>query len=322
MSLPTSLSPQAPPPPPEAAPAKGFLGRHPLWVGLGVLLIFLAILTALLAVGFSQAGRPESFSKPFSLGEKIAVVKIEGVILDSEDTLEDLKRFKDNSSVKAVVLRVDSPGGAVGPSQEIYQEVKRLAATKTVVASFGGVAASGAYYAACPATKIMASPGTITGSIGVVMEITNLEKLLEWMKIRHSVIKSGEFKDVGSPFREMTPKERAYLQAFIDDVHAQFEEAVVEGRHLTQDKVHRLADGRIFTGRQAKALGLVDEMGNVEDAIHLAAKLVGIEGEPNVIWPRPPRPFWLSHLFEGLAREMAKEIEPSSIRALYLLPGF
>jgi len=318
MSTPSSLPPQAPPAPP-LLPARGFLSRHPLLVGLAVLLVFMAILMVLLAVSFSQLGRP---SDTFSLGKKIGVVKIEGVILDSDDTLQDLKDFQDNSSVKAVVLRVDSPGGSVGPSQEIYREVKRLAGKKTVVASFGGVAASGAYYAACPATKIVANPGTVTGSIGVVMEVTNLEKLLEWMKVRQDVIKSGEFKDAGSPFREMTPKERAYFQAFIDDVHAQFEEAVAEGRRLDPAKVHSLADGRIFTGRKAKELGLVDEMGNFQDAIKLAAKLVGIEGEPTVIWPKPKRPFWLSRLVDGLAREMVKEIQPSSIRALYLLPGF
>ena len=309
----------APPFPPPATPPRGFFSRHPLLVGLAVLLVFVMILMALLALGFSQAGRT---SETFSLGKKIGVVKIEGVILDADDTLEDLKDFLDNNSVKAVVLRIDSPGGSVGPSQEIYQEVKRLAGKKTVVASFGGVAASGAYYAACPATKIMANPGTITGSIGVVMEITNVDKLLEWMKVRQEVIKSGEFKDAGSPFREMTPKERAYFQAFIDDVHAQFEEAVAAGRHLDPNTVHALADGRIFTGRKAKELGLVDEMGNLEDAIHLAAKLVGIEGEPTVIWPRPKRPYWLSRLAEGLARGIVKEIQPSSVRALYLLPGF
>jgi len=319
MSLPPPLPPQAPLPPAPPMPARSFFSRHPLLVGLLVLLGFMTILMALLALGVSQIGRP---AETFSLGKKIAVVKITGVILDAEDTLQELKDYQDNNSVKAVVLRVDSPGGAVGPSQEIYQEVKRLAKKKTVVASFGGTAASGAYYAACPATKIVANPGTVTGSIGVIMEVTNVEKLLDWMKIRQEVIKSGEFKDAGSPFRGMTPQERAYFQAFIDDVHAQFEQAVAEGRHLDPAKVHALADGRIFTGRKAKELGLVDEMGNLEDAIHLAAKLVGIQGEPTVIWPRPKRPYWLSRLADGLAHEVFKEIQPSTVRALYLLPGF
>ena len=318
MSQAPPLPPHASFPPGEPMPAKGFLGRHPLLVGLAVVLLFLVILIALLAVGLSQSGRPERFS----LGDKIAVVKLEGVILDSQETMEQLRRYRRNRSVKAVVLRVDSPGGAVGPSQEIFRQVQRLVQEKTVVASFGAVAASGAYYAACPATKIMANPGTLTGSIGVVMEITNVEGLMQWIRIRHQVIKSGKFKDVGSPFREMTPAERAFLQGFVDDVHAQFEEAVAQGRHLDSAAVHKLADGRIFTGRQAKELGLVDEIGNLEDAIRLAADLVGIKGEPEVIWPERPRPFWLARLAQDIAKQVVEEARPSSIRALYLLPGY
>jgi protease-4 len=231
--------------------------------------------------------------------DKVAVVRVEGVILDPQQTVRDLKRFGESPSVKAIVLRIDSPGGGVVPAQEIYDAVRRVRAkhSKTVVASMGTVAASGGYYIAAATDRIMANPGTLTGSIGVIMELANVEGLLKKIGVESVVVKSGEHKDLGSPFRQMKEQERRILQDVIEDVHAQFIEAVAEGRSLTVADVRPLADGRIFTGRQAKAERLVDELGDLEDAVKLAAELAGIEGEPKVVEPR--RRFSIRELLES-----------------------
>ena len=202
--------------------------------------------------------------------------------------MTELKRFGENPSIKAIVLRIDSPGGGVVPSQEIYDAVQRVRNknNKAVIASMGTVAASGGYYIAAATDRIIANPGTLTGSIGVIMETANVEGLLKKIGVEGIVVKSGKFKDVGSPLRKMTAEEQALLQAVMDDVHQQFIEAVAEGRALEPSTVQALADGRIFTGRQAKDAKLVDELGNLDDAIQLAADLAGIEGEPKVIEPR------------------------------------
>ncbi len=184
-----------------------------------------------------------------------------------------------------MVLRIESPGGAVGPSQEIHGEILRLKEKKTVVASMGAVAASGGYYAAVAADRIMANPGTITGSIGVIVEFVNAQELLGKIGLKGYVVKSGKFKDVGSPLREMEKEERELLQTLINDVNGQFIKAVAEGRGLKTEEVKKIADGRIFTGAQAKELKLVDELGGLSDAIALSASLAGIEGEPSVIYP-------------------------------------
>lgn len=218
-------------------------------------------------------------------GDRIALIRIEGVIADSKTVVEDLRRYHRDDSIKAILIRIDSPGGAVVPSQEIYDEVKRIrdAGKKRIVTSMGTVAASGGYYIAAASEKIIANPGTLTGSIGVIMELVNVEGLLQKIGVEGTVIKSGENKDVGSPFRKMTEEERALLQNVMDDVHAQFIEAVAEGRSLKIETVRPYADGRIFTGRQAKEIGLVDELGNLQDAIKRTAELAGIEGEPQTV---------------------------------------
>ncbi|MCC2644188.1 MAG: putative Peptidase signal peptide peptidase SppA, partial [Nitrospira sp.] len=211
-----------------------------------------------------------------------------GVILDAQSTVTELKRFGENPSIKAIVLRIDSPGGGVVPSQEIYDAVQRVRNkhNKAVIASMGTVAASGGYYIAAATDRIIANPGTLTGSIGVIMETANVEGLLKKIGVEGIVVKSGKFKDVGSPLRKMTEDEHKLLQSVMDDVHQQFIDAVAEGRALEPAAVQALADGRIFTGRQAKEAKLVDELGNLDDAIQLAADLAGIEGEPKVIEPR------------------------------------
>jgi len=223
-----------------------------------------------------------------STDDRIALIRVEGVILDSQTTIGELKRFSENPSVKAIVIRIDSPGGGVVPSQEIYDAVKRVRNkhNKAVIASMGSVAASGGYYIAAATDRIVANPGTLTGSIGVIMETANVEGLLQKIGVEGVVIKSGKYKDVGSPLRKMSADERGLLQAVMDDVHKQFIEAVAEGRSLELRTAQALADGRIFTGRQAKEAKLVDELGDLEDAIQLAAEVVGIEGEPKVIEPR------------------------------------
>ena len=220
--------------------------------------------------------------------DRIGLIRVEGVILDAKDTVADLKRFGDSSSIKAIVLRIDSPGGGVVPSQEIHDAVQRVRnkQNKTVVASMGTVAASGGYYIAAAADRIIANPGTLTGSIGVIMELVNLEGLLKKVGVEGVVVKSGHYKDIGSPFRKMGTDDRRILQAVMDDVHDQFIEAVAEGRSLDIAAVRTLADGRIFTGRQAVEAKLVDELGDLDDAVRIAADMVGIEGEPTLVEPK------------------------------------
>ncbi len=214
--------------------------------------------------------------------EGVGILELNGVIMDSKKVLKSLRTFEENPAVKALVVRINSPGGAVAPSQEIHDAIKRF--PKVKVASMSSVAASGGYYAAVATDQIFANPGTITGSIGVIMEFANLEKLYEWAKIKRYSIKTGKFKDAGAEYREMLPEERVLLQAMVDDVLLQFKTAVATGRKLTLDEVTPLADGRIFSGSQAKAVGLVDELGGIYDAVAAAGKLAGIEGKPKMIF--------------------------------------
>jgi protease-4 len=234
-----------------------------------------------------------------SAEDRIALIRVEGVIVDAQETVGDLKRFGENPSVKAIVLRIDSPGGGVVPSQEIYDAVKRVRTkyNKLVITSMGTVAASGGYYIASATDRIMANPGTLTGSIGVIMELANVEGLMKKIGVESLVIKSGAHKDLASPFRQMKPEDRAILQAVMDDVHLQFMEAVAAGRALSMEEVRLLADGRVFTGRQAKDLHLVDDIGNLDDAIRLAGELSGMMGEPKVVEPR--RRFSIRELLES-----------------------
>jgi protease-4 len=210
------------------------------------------------------------------LGEKVALVRVAGVIIDSTDVVEELKEYSKDASVKAIVLRVNSPGGGVAPSQEIYEEIVKIKEKKKVVASMGSVAASGGYYIASPADKIVANAGTLTGSIGVIMEIPNVSGLMEKIGVNTQVVKSGKHKDIASVFKTLTPEEKKILQTVLDDVHDQFIEDVSDARGMQPEEIRKLADGRIFTGRMAKEAGLVDELGNLQDAIMLAGKLTGI----------------------------------------------
>lgn len=224
-----------------------------------------------------------TISHKVPLGEKVALVRIAGVIIDSTDVIDELREYGKDRSIKAIILRIDSPGGAVAPSQEIYEEIIKLKEKKKIVVSMGTVAASGGYYIAAPADKIVANPGTLTGSIGVIMEVPNVADLMKKIGVETQVIKSGEHKDIASIFKSLTPEERQILQSVLDDVHTQFITAVSDSRGMAFEEIKKLADGRVFTGKMAKEIGLVDELGNLQDAIMLAGKLTGIKGEPEVV---------------------------------------
>ncbi len=230
-------------------------------------------------------------------GERIAVIPVEGVITEAtaREVNRHLKQYGNDSRVKAIILRIDSPGGGVTASEEIYREVRRARdeKKKKIVVAMDTVAASGGYYISAPADKIFANSSTMTGSIGVIAELINYKGLAEWAKIKPEVFKSGEFKDAGSPVRDMTPREREYFQNLINTLYNQFVRVVADGRKgrqgLDEAKVRVLADGRVYTGEEAKANGLVDEIGGYEDALRETAKMVGIKGEPQVVTPPKPR---------------------------------
>jgi protease-4 len=257
-------------------------------------------------------GRPASLS----VGKKVGIIEVTGVITASREIIEQLIDFRDDAAIKAIILRVDSPGGGVGPSQEIHEEVRKTVDIKPVVVSVGSVAASGGYYIAVPAQRILANPGSITGSIGVIMEFTNFQELLQKIGLRSDVVKSGEHKDIGSPIRPMSDADRKILQAMIDDVHTQFIEAVADGRKMDPDAVRALADGRIYTGRQAMAAGLVDEMGNLQDAIKVAGELAGIEGEPKVVYPPKAKAGILEYLIQETVSQLRHGLQEQSSAGL------
>jgi protease-4 len=256
------------------------------------------------------------FQKNIPLRSRVALVSIEGPIMDSMDVVKEIKEHAKDRSIKAIILRIDSPGGAVGPSQEIYEEVKKASAEKHIVVSMGSIAASGGYYIASPADMIFANPGTLTGSIGVIMEIPNLEGLMTKIGVRTEVIKSGKHKDMASAFRKMDKEDRDILQGVMDNVHEQFIRAVAEGRKLTVDSIRPIADGRIFTGEQAKEIKLVDELGTLEDAIQKAAELAGISGEPEVVSKKDKLSF-LEMLRSGFPKEIADMLPSVKIKFLY-----
>ena len=232
-------------------------------------------------------------------GEAVGVLQVQGTIDDSRETIQALKQFRETKGIKAVVVRIDSPGGAVAPTQEIYEEIEKLRKKKPVFASLGGVAASGGYYIASACEQVVSNPGTLTGSIGVIMQLGNVEELMKRLGVQGYSIKSGPNKDIGSPLKPLTPEGKAILQSLVDNVHGQFVSAVAKGRGLPEEKVRELADGRVYSGEQAKRLGLVDLLGNMEDAVDLAAKRVGIKGPPQVVYSRTEERSWWERLFSS-----------------------
>lgn len=275
-----------------------FAKKHPL-----ITLFSGFLFSSIIFIFYVIASTSETGGISIPRGSNLAVIEIDGVIIDSKDTIDEIIAIKKNEYVKSVVVRINSPGGGVAPSQEIYSELLKLREKKTVVASLSSVAASGGYYIASAAEKIVANPGTLTGSIGVVMDFSNMKGLLEKVGLKSFVVKSGKFKDIGSPVRDMTKEERNLLQDVIDNVHEQFVSAIVNGRGMSREKVEKIADGRIFSGEQALELGLVDELGSLQDSIKIAADMAGIEGEPKVFY-REKKKYLLDYLLGNKSKEL------------------
>jgi protease-4 len=250
--------------------------------------------------------------------EKVGIIELVGIISESRTIIEKIKRFRDDDTVKAIVLRIDSPGGSVGPSQEIFREVRKTVEKKKVIASMGSVAASGGYYVAAGADGIIANPGTITGSIGVMMGFTNFQKILEKAGLVSVVVKSCEYKDIGSPTREMTEKEADILQNVADRIHNQFIDAIASGRNMDKDKVASFANGRIFSGEEAKELGLVDRLGNLEDAVEWAGRMAGIKGDISSVYIEDTKISLLKYIAESSLKHLVYRIIYPSLSADYM----
>jgi len=262
--------------------------RHPILFAFVLLVLMAMVFSAVVFSVSALSGKRKSL-----LGsEKVGVVTVEGVITDARETVQQLDELAKDDSIRAVVVRIETPGGAVAPSQEIYGAVQELKKKKKVVASIGSIGASGGYLIACAADRIVANPGSITGSISTVMHLVNAEGLLNKIGLKPSVIKSGKYKDIGSPSREITPEERALLQAVIDDMNDHFMDTIAADRKMPREKVKAIADGRIFSGRQAKQAGLVDELGDMNHAIGLAGTMSGMKGKPEAVYSGKKKSYW------------------------------
>jgi protease IV len=289
-----------------------------LWVVIGGGAFFLFVMAVFTMVYLTM--QDETTGGGFrSFGDKIAVVELEGVILTPREVVRQLKRYGDDRSVKAIVLRINTPGGGAAASQEIHSMVKRLRKDndKHIVASIESVGASGGYYVAAAADQIFADPASVVGSIGVIAQWYNYAELVKWAKLKEVILKAGEMKDAGSPTRDLTPAERKYFQDIIDDMHAQFINAVAEGREMEMEEVRRLADGRVWTGAQALELGLIDQLGDFHDAVYAAAEAVGIRGEPVIIRPERHRRTLLDVVFSD-----ASEWLPDRAKLMQTHVGF
>ncbi len=276
-----------------------FKRRHPY-------LFFILVFTAIIST-FSIAINIVTgvmLRKEVETAEGVGIIEVRGMIVDATGITDQLKAFRENDNIKAIVLRIESPGGGVGPSQEIYREIKRTVGVKPVVASMGAMAASGGYYVAAGTDGIMANPGTITGSIGVLMQFTNFREMFEKIGIQSDIIKSAEYKDIGSPFRELSENEEATLQQFVDAVHRQFIVDVASGRNMTEEEIGDVADGMIFSGEYAKEKGLVDRLGNFNDAVEWAGEKGGLEDDITRIYPPKETFSFIRKILEMAAGEM------------------
>jgi protease IV len=314
------------PPPPQQPP----IGESPqkrasrtwLWIliGGGAFFLFVAALFTLIFLSVKHGQRTEvAGGSPF--GEKIGVIELEGVILDSELFMKQLKKFDEDDSIKAIIIKINSPGGGAAASQEMYQAVRRVRdrKKKPIVSAISTVGASGAYYVAAGTDKIFANSASIVGSVGVIAEWVNYGDLLHWAKLKDVTRKAGELKDAGSPTRDMTPKEREYLQALIDDMHAQFIHDVAQGRNVKDEQLKPIANGQVWTGQQSMALPvkLIDKIGSFQDAVDETAKRVGIKGEPTLVKPEKERRSLYDILFND-----ASDLIPDRAKMLENHPGF
>jgi len=288
-----------------------------LWVILGGGAFFLFLLAVFALVYFSVRSQQKDTFAGF--GDKIGIVDLEGVIVNPKDVVDQLRKFADDSSIKAIIIHVDSPGGGAAASEEIYREVLRIRdeKKKTIVASIGTVGASGAYYVSSATNKIFADDASIVGSIGVIAEWYNYEELIKWAKLKAITLKAGEFKDTGSPTRDMTPAERAYMQGLIDNMHTQFIHSVAVGRKMNDAQVRGLANGKVWTGQEAVPLKLVDQIGDFRAAIDDTAKSVGIKGEPTLVHPEKDRKSMLDLLFGDVSNYL-----PDTSRLMQTNVGF
>lgn len=278
--------------------------KHPVILGMAILFI----MAILFYVFFYKAGSDAGKVTTFTSGNKIGVVSVEGLINDSIKIAEQLDEFGRDSSITAVILRVDSPGGGVAASQEIYDAVVELRKKKKVVASMGSIAASGGLLVACAADQIVANPGTITGSISAIMQFANFEELFKKIGLKSSVVKSGKYKDIGSPLRDMTPEERKIIQELVDDIFNQFVDVIMKDRKLPRQKVIEIADGRVFSGRKAKEYGLVDHLGDMGYAAKLAVELSGKSGKYDLVYPRKKRASVFDYLVESAANQLSDSL--------------
>jgi protease-4 len=287
--------------------------KHPILKGLGVLSVFILVMfVGVFFYAYFTGGEAKVIS--MLAGDGVGVLQVEGTIDDSRELLDELKHFREAPWIKAVVVRIDSPGGAVAPTQEIVDEILRTRKKKPLIASMGGTAASGGYYIASACEKIIANPGTLTGSIGVIMQLNNVEELMKKIGVKGYNIKSGANKDIGSPFQPLSTEGREILQALVDNVHSQFVRAVAKGRGMTEAEVRKLADGRVYSGAQAKELGLVDQLGSLEDAIEFAAKRAGIEENPAVYYSQPEQERWWERIFFSITGHRLYKTEQGWLR--------
>jgi protease-4 len=287
--------------------------KHPILRGLGLLTVFiLVVFVAAFFYAYLSGGDARALS--LLAGDGVGILQVDGAINDSRDVLTELRRFRDAPWIKAIVLRIDSPGGAVAPTQEIFAELQKVRSKKPLIASMAGMATSGGYYIASACEKIVANPGTMTGSIGVIMQLNNIEELMKKVGVKGFNIKSGANKDIGSPFQALSPEGQAILQSLVDNVHGQFVRAVAKGRGMDEAVVKKLADGRVYSGAQAKDLGLVDELGNLEYAVDLAAKRVGLEESPVLYYSRLEQERWWDKLFFSVTGRQWSGIDRPGLR--------
>ena len=271
-----------------------------LWIVIGGGAFFLFVLAVFALVYLTlHAGKDTTIA----FGDKIGVVDLDGVIFSPNPVVQQLKKFGDDDSIKAIILHVNSPGGGVAASEEIYREVKRIRddKKKRIVASIETVGASGAYYVSSATNKIYADNGSIVGSIGVIAEWVNYGELLQWAKLKQITLKAGEFKDTGSPVRDLTPAEREYMQGMIDNMHTQFIQAVADGRHAKFDDIKSIANGKVWTGQQAAQMKLIDQVADFQAAVEDTAKSVGIRGEPALVRPERDKKTLADLLFGDLS---------------------